>query len=115
MHTNRPDIDGWTVDWISTLDGIEGLYLDDDRIILDAWSRYHAVRVNQRLPIARARVKVAEWQISAVASLGDPALTAKAEAFLAAAQEEVRELEYKHDLLEASRVREQTAPEWRWN
>src|SRR6476661_2967524 len=114
MHTSQPDIDSWLLDAFSTIDGIEGLYIDDERFILDAWSTPHAVRVNQRLPIARSRVSVGEWQVANVAPLGDPALTANAEAFLVAAQEELRELEYKRDLLEASRVKEQAAPGWRW-
>lgn len=114
MHTTQPDIDSWLLSAFSTIDGIEGLYMDDERVILDAWSTPHAVRVNQRLPIARTRVQVGEWQVATVAPLGDSALTATAEAFLATAQEELRELEYRRDLLEASRVREQAAPEWRW-
>lgn len=114
MHTSKPDIDSWLLSAFSTHDGIEGLYIDDERMLLDAWSFRHALRVNQRLPIARARVEVGEWQISAVAPFSDAALTANAQAFLAAAQEEVRELEQKRDLLEASRVREQASPEWRW-
>ena len=114
MHTSKPDIDTWLLSAFSTIDGIEGLYIDDERFILDAWSTPHAVRVNQRLPIARRRVEVGEWQIATVAPLGDVTLTANAEAFLATAQEELRELEYKRDLLDASRVREQAAPEWRW-
>ena len=114
MHTAKPDIDTWLLSAFSTIDGIEGLYIGDERLILDAWSSPHAIRVNQRLPIARTRVKVGEWQIATVAPLGDAALTANAEAFLATAREEVQELEYKRDMLEASRVREQAAPEWRW-
>ncbi len=114
MPTTQTDIDAWLLSVFSTIDGIEGLYIDDERFILDAWSTRHAVRVNQRLPIARSRVEVGEWQIAKVAPLGDAALTANAEAFLAAAQEELRELEYKRDLLEASRAREQVASEWRW-
>lgn len=114
MHTTKPDIDAWLLSAFSTHDGIEGLYIDDERTIVDLWSRHHAERVNTRLPIARARVQAAEWQIADVAAHGSAALTANAQAFLAAAQEELRELEHKRDLLESSRVREQAAPEWRW-
>ena len=114
MTTISNDLDAWTIPPFSQFDGIEGLYADDERVILDMWSPWHAARVNVRLPIARARVAAAEWQIANVAPRGVPALTAKAEAFLAAAQAEVKELEYKRDLLEASRVREGKAPEWRW-
>ena len=113
MNSSTPDIDGWTVPPFSSIDGVEGLYIDDERLLLDVWSYRHAMRVNQRLPIARSRVQVAEWQIATVAPNGIAAQTANAEAFLAAAQDEVRELEYKRDMLEASRVRE-NGPEWRW-
>ncbi|MES2521371.1 MAG: hypothetical protein V4617_01645 [Gemmatimonadota bacterium] len=113
MNPSTLDIDAWTIPPFSSIDGIEGLYIDDERLLVDVWSYRHAERVNQRLPIARSRVQVAEWQIADAAPHGVAARTAKAEAFLAEAQEELRELEYRRDMLEASRVRE-NGPEWRW-
>jgi ribosomal protein S18 acetylase RimI-like enzyme len=114
MHTKSPDLDAWTVPPFSQYDGIEGIYSDDERIILDMWSPWHAQRVNVRLPIARARVRAAEWRLANVMPRGIPALVANAEHTLAEAKAEVAELEYKRDLLEASRVRENEWPGWTW-
>ena len=114
MHTKSPDIDAFTVPPFSQYEGIEGLYSDDERIILDMWSPWHAQRVNVRLPIARARVRAAEWRLANVIPRGIPALVANEEHTLAEAKAELAELEYKRDLLEASRVRENEWPGWTW-
>lgn len=114
MHTNSPDFDAWTVPPFSQYDGIEGIYCDDERVIVDMWSPWHAQRVNVRLPIARARVRAAEWRLANVSPRGDVRLIAKAEHEAAQAKAEVAELEHKRDLLEASRVRESAWPGWTW-
>lgn len=114
MNPKSPDFDAWTIPPFSQYDGIEGLYADDERIILDMWSPRHAERVNIRLPIARARVRAAEWRLANVIPRGIPALVANEEQSLAEAKAEVAELEYKRDLLEASRVRENAWPGWTW-
>ena len=44
MHTAKPDIDTWLLSAFSTIDEIEGMYIDDERLILDAWSSPHARR-----------------------------------------------------------------------
>lgn len=104
----------WTIPPFSQFDGIEGLYCDDERIILDMWSPWHAQRVNVRLPIARARVAAAEWRLANVRPRGDDALVVAAEQSLAESKAELAELEYKRDLLEASRVRENRWPGFVW-
>jgi ribosomal protein S18 acetylase RimI-like enzyme len=114
MQTKSPDLDAWTIPPFSQYEGIEGIYSDDERIILDMWSPWHAQRVNVRLPIARARVRAAEWRLANVIPRGIPALVENAEHSLAEAKAEVAELEYKRDLLEASRVRENEWPGWTW-
>jgi len=67
-----------------------------------------------RLPIARSRVRAAEWRLANVMPRGDAAMVESAEFVLAEARAEVAELEYKRDLLEASRVRENAWPGWIW-
>lgn len=114
MTTKQTDLDAWTIPPFSQYDGIEGLYSDDERIILDMWSPWHAQRVNVRLPIARARVRAAEWRLANVMPRGDASLVVNAEDTLAEARAEVAELEYKRDLLEASRVRENEWPGFTW-
>jgi hypothetical protein len=114
MHTKSPDLDAWTIPPFSQYDGIEGIYSDDERVILDMWSPWHAQRVNVRLPIARARVRAAEWRLANVIPRGIEALVTNAEHSLAESKAEVAELEYKRDLLEASRVRENAWPGWTW-
>ena len=114
MHTKLPDLDAWTVPPFSQYEGIEGIYSDDERTILDMWSPWHARRVNVRLPIARARIRAAEWRLANVIPRGIPALVTNAEHSLAEAKAEVAELEHKRDLLEASRVRENAWPGWTW-
>jgi hypothetical protein len=114
MNTKSPDIDAFTIPPFSQYDGIEGIYSDDERIILDMWSPWHAQRVNVRLPIARSRVRAAEWRLANVIPRGDATLVESAEYVLAEARAEVAELEYKRDLLEASRVRENEWPGWTW-
>jgi hypothetical protein len=114
MHTTSPDFDAWSVPPFSQYDGIEGIYADDERVIIDMWSPWHAQRVNVRLPIARARVRAAEWRLANVTPRGDARLVAKAEFELAEAKAEVAELEHKRTLLEASRVRENAWPGWTW-
>ena len=114
MQTKPTDIDAFTVPPYSQYEGIEGLYSDDERVILDMWSPWHAQRVNVRLPIARSRVRAAEWRLANVIPRGDAAMVESAEYVLAEARAEVAELEYKRDLLEASRVRESEWPGWTW-
>lgn len=114
MQIKPPDLDAWTIPPFSQYDGIEGIYCDDERVIVDMWSPWHAQRVNVRLPIARARVRAAEWRLANVQPRGDAAMLASAEFVLAQAKAEVAELEHKRDLLEASRVRENEWPGWTW-
>ncbi len=115
MHTKSPDLDEWTIPPFSQYEGIEGIYSDDERVILDMWSPWHAQRVNVRLPIARSRVRAAEWRLANVIPRGDATLVESAEYSLAESKAEVAELEYKRDLLEASRVRENAWPGWTWS
>lgn len=114
MHPTTADLDAWTIPPFSQFDGIEGLYCDDDRVILDMWSPWHAQRVNVRLPIARDRVQAAEWRLANVRPRGDATLVVAAERSLAEARAELGELERKRDLLEASRVREDAWPGFVW-
>jgi hypothetical protein len=114
MRPQSPDLDAWTIPPFSQFDGIEGLYCDDDRIIVDMWSPWHAQRVNVRLPIARARVAAAEWRLANVGPRGDASLVAAAEHQVAEAKAVLAELEHKRDLLEASRVRENEWPGFVW-
>lgn len=114
MHTNTTDLDAFTIPPFSQYEGIEGLYSDDERTIIDMWSPWHAQRVNVRLPIARTRVAAAEWRLANVIPRGDAALVVAAERSLAEAKAEVAELEHKRDLLEASRVRENAWPGFTW-
>ncbi|MFN0099765.1 MAG: hypothetical protein ACKVS7_13905 [Gemmatimonadaceae bacterium] len=114
MNKIPPDIDAWTIPPFSQYEGIEGVVFDDERVILDMWSPWHAERVNVRLPIARARVHAAEWRLSNVMPRSDATLLVAAEESVAAAKLEVAQLEYKRDLLEASRVREGANPEFVW-
>jgi hypothetical protein len=114
MHTTPSDFDAWTIPPFSQFDGVEGLYCDDERVILDMWSPWHAQRVNVRLPIARARASAAEWRLENVRPRGDATLVVSAEQALAAAKVELSELERKRDLLEASRVRENAWPGFVW-
>jgi hypothetical protein len=114
MQYTQPDIDAWSVPPFSQYDGIEGVIFDDERVIVDMWSPWHAERVNVRLPIARARVHAAEWRLSNVQPRGDASLVVAAEQSLAEAKAEVAELEHKRDLLEASRVREGARPGFTW-
>jgi len=114
MENRSPDIDAFTIPPFSQYDGILGIFADDERVIVDMWSPWHAGRVNVRLPIARARVRAAEWRLGNVLPRGDAAMVESAEAGVAEAQQEVAELDYKRGLLEASRVRAGVYAEWVW-
>jgi len=108
------DIDAFTVPPFSALDGIEGLYADDDRAV-DFWSHYHARRVVTMLGILRSRIKVFEWQVADVAPRGNPAASATATAHLADVRAGLVEWEAKRDSLEKARLADPLAPKhWRW-
>lgn len=108
------DIDAWTIPPFSTLDGIEGVYADDDRAV-DLWSHYHANRVVTSLRLVRSRIRAFEWQVADVRPRGDAAMVAAIESPLAACQAELAELLSKRDQLERARLADWYAPrEWRW-
>lgn len=109
-----PDLDAATIPPFSVYDGIEGLWQDDDRVVA-MWSRYHAVRVNTCLRIARARIRVFEWQVADVTPRGNAAMLDRAAAELAKAKADLAELEHRRDLLEAARLQDSLAPtSWTW-
>ncbi len=111
---HEEDLDAFTIPPFSPFDGIEGLYADDDRTV-SVWSRYHAARVNVRLPIARRRVEVFTWQVADVTPRGNAAMVAQAEANLAAARAELAIIEHRRDLLEQARATDPLAPtDWTW-
>lgn len=114
MHSAPTDFDAVTIPPFSVYDGIEGLWQDDDRKT-DMWSPYFAVRVNTCLRITRERVRVFQWQVQDVTPRGNAAALARAEAELAGAQAELRELEIRRDLLETARQKDSYAPKsWTW-
>jgi hypothetical protein len=100
----------------SPQDGIDAIVLcaGDDRVV-SLWSHYHAERTTQMLRESRARVKLFSWQAADVASRGNPALVAQAEALLADAKADLAEWEHRRDLLEAARRTDSYAPKsWNW-
>lgn len=108
------DFDAFTIPPFSVLDGIEGLYADDDRTV-DLWSHHHAIRVVTMLRILRSRIGVFEWQVADVTPRGDAAAVAAAEANLANVRAELAAWEAKRDLLEKARLADSYAPtEWSW-
>jgi hypothetical protein len=108
------DLDAFTIPPFSVYDGIEGLWQDDDRPVA-LWSHYHAIRVNTCLRIARARVRLFEWQVTDVTPRGDAAMVIRAQAELAAARADLADLERRRDQLEAARVADSYAPtSWSW-
>ncbi len=112
--TTITDLDAWTIPPFSTLDGIEGLYADDERAV-DLWSHYHALRVVTNSRIVRARIRAFEWQLGNVRPRNDAAAVAAIEVQLAAARAELAELDAKRDALERARVADWYAPkEWSW-
>lgn len=110
----NPDIDAITIPPFSVLDGIEGVYADDDRTV-DLWSHCHAIRVNSMLRILRSRIRVFEWQVTDLTPRGDAAAVGAAEANLANVRAELTAWEAKRDLLEKARLADSYAPtEWHW-
>jgi hypothetical protein len=110
----KPDIDAFTVPPFSVLDGIEGIYADDDRTV-ELWSHYHAIRVNTMLRILRARIRAFQWQVTDLAPRGDAAAVGAAEQHLANVRAELSTWESKRDLLEKARLSDSYAPaEWHW-
>lgn len=102
-HSIPDDFDGFLLDAIPTTDGIWSLYgIDDDRPMA-AWSSYHATRCVEQLPIARARVKAAEWALADVQARGLAACIAKAGAHLARVRAELSDWEAQAHRLEAAR------------
>jgi len=97
------DIDAILVDSIPVNDGIWAWYGFDDDRPLAAWSSFHATRCLEQLPIARARVKVAEWTLSDVQARGVASCIAKAGAHLARARAALADWEAQARRLEAAR------------
>jgi hypothetical protein len=97
------DIDAILVDSIPVNDGIWAWYGFDDDRPLAAWSSFHATRCMEQLPIARARVKIAEWALADVQARGIAPCIAKAGAHLARARAELADWEAQARRLEAAR------------
>lgn len=97
------DIDEILVDSVPVNDGIWAWYgIDDDRP-LAAWSSYHAARCMEQLPIAQARVRIAEWTLADVQPRGSAAVIAKAYLHLQHAKTELATWEAQARRLEAAR------------
>jgi hypothetical protein len=97
------DIDAILVDSVPVNDGIWAWYGFDDDRPMAAWSSFHATRCMEQLPIARARVKIAEWALADVQPRGNTACIAKAGAHLARARAELADWEAQARRLEAAR------------
>lgn len=114
MTHASPDLDAATIPPFSTLDGIEGVYADDERFV-DLWSHYHAIRVNTNTRLVRGRLRAFRWQLDNVRPRGDAALVAAAEAGIAACEAELAELAVKREALEKARQADWYAPKaWHW-
>jgi hypothetical protein len=97
------DIDAILVDSVPINDGIWAWYGFDDDRPLAAWSSFHATRCMEQLPIARARVKAAEWALADVQARGVAPAIAKASAHLARTRSELADWEAQARRLEAAR------------